>query len=102
MPVTNDDISREQLRTRDRLHAIEGRLATLELRRENDARTLEAVAEQITAMVESDKIAVEVAARVNARRHLTLTRIQRVALGLAASVPLINLILKLAGIDGGL
>lgn len=80
-------IREEQVRIRDRLHRIEGSLATIELREKALDNRLHTVEEDVSEIIEEDKIAAAVAERINRQRHVVLNATQKVLLTLAALTP---------------
>lgn len=100
MPESNEGLYQEQLRMRDRLHALESTTYALRLQQDSMARTLEHIETKVDAMATADEIAKKVAETVERRRHLRLSRFQKVALFGVALVPALNLLLRLGGVEG--
>lgn len=85
---------------RERLHALEATTAALGLQQSAMVSTLARVENKVDEMATADEIAKKVAETVERRRHLRLSRFQKVALFAVACVPALNLLLRLGGVEG--
>lgn len=100
MPDSPEGLYQEQLRMRERLHALEATTTALGLQQREMISTLARVEKKVDEMATADEIARKVAETVEQRRRLRLTHLQKLALFVLAFIPAANLALRLAGIEG--